>query len=48
LFTEDIGQKPTDNYEQVPNAATNDQFSHSLGRKQPFDFADLEPYERPL
>jgi hypothetical protein len=32
LFTEDIGQKSTDNYEQVPDAASNDELSHSLGR----------------
>jgi len=35
LFTEDIGQKSTDNYEQVPDAATNDELSHSLGRLLP-------------
>ncbi len=30
MITEDIGQKSTDNYEQVLNAATNDELSHSL------------------
>jgi hypothetical protein len=34
LFAEDIGQKSTDNYEQVPDAATNDELSHSLGQKR--------------
>jgi hypothetical protein len=31
MITEDIGEKSTDNYQQVPDAASNDELSHSLG-----------------
>jgi hypothetical protein len=35
LITEDIGQKSTDDYEHVPDAANNDELSHSFGQKRP-------------
>ncbi len=41
MITEDIGQKSTDNYEQVPNAATNDELSHSLGQERSLIFMSM-------
>ena len=36
-MAENIGEKSTDNYKQATDAAFNDEFSHSLGRKQTVD-----------
>jgi len=48
LIIEDIGQISTDNYEQVPDAASNHELSHSLGRKRKFDFLKFHDPERLL